>query len=69
MAGFINNFASGGMTKELLWSNSSPTSAYTFGSATISAANYGSFLIKYKLHKDDTPYFYAFSGKEIGALA
>lgn len=69
MAGFINNSAVGGMTKELLWSNSSPTSAYTSGSATISAANYDSFLIKYKLYRSDTYYFYAFSGKEAGALA
>lgn len=56
MAGFINNSGAGGMTKELLWSNSSPTSSYSSGSATISAADYELFLIKYKFTYTDSYY-------------
>lgn len=68
MAGFINNSAASGITKELLWSNSAPTTAYTSGSVTISAADYDFFLIKYKVYRRDTYYFYTSSGKEASAL-
>lgn len=68
MAGFINNSAVGGMTKELLWSNSSPSRKYSSGSATIAAADYDLFLIKYKFYYSDSYYHYSIMGKGQGAL-